>query len=521
LTDSDSPSTESSRTPARRGRNYLASVVTTHGVIILSVAVTLWLTPFSLKYLSRSEYALFVFSNDLLTWLIVLDLGITSGLRAQVAQLTGRPNSDALNRLVSTSFFTQLVLSLVMLVTGIGLSVFAPGLFRVSPELQGQAATVLLLLTIGFAINFSTQTFSSLLYAHQQIHYDNAIRVLQLVVRTVLTFYLLIAGWKVVALAIANLASVAVFSFLAIIRAYQTVPGLSINRRLAAPSVMWRDFKKLHLWYALGNFAGTVIQSTDRIVATRLLSLVSVATLTLTGRSYELAFLLLTPLTGAAQPGIGQLLGADRHDAAFAAYRQLVQLTVGLGTVGALSLWSGNGAFVNRWVGAENYGGATLDVVMMCNLILVTWTMPQRMALISGLRARPQALTRGLEALLNISLSVLFARRYGLVGIAVATTIASLCTSFWQLPRLAADYFGVGLGKLLRTTVVPLIPALLALVPIAIGLRLLVAERGGFLNAIISMVIVGVCGITLLWIVFEPGLRLRVRQTLRSLASTS
>ena len=76
----------------RRAHNYLAGVLTGQAVVSLAVGVNLWLTPFTLRFLDRDEYALFVFSNDLLTWLVLLDLGMTVGLRAQAAQLTGRPD---------------------------------------------------------------------------------------------------------------------------------------------------------------------------------------------------------------------------------------------------------------------------------------------------------------------------------------------------------------------------------------------------------------------------------------------
>ena len=424
-----------------------------------------------------------------------------------------------MNRLASTAFFTQLALALLMLLAGGALSALAPRVFHVRADLRSQASLMLLLLTLGIALNFATQSFSSLLYVHQQINYDNVIRGAQLVARTLVTVVLLLVGWKVLALAVASLVSVALFSLLAVVRAYLTVPGLSISRRLASRALMWRDLKELHLWYAAGNGAGAAIQSMDRVIAARMISLASVATLALTSRAYALAILLLAPLTFAAQPAVGQLLGAGRRAAAFAAYRQLSLLQVGAGAVAALSLWSGNAAFVTRWVGAENYGGATLDAVLMLNLILFVWNMPQRMALVSGLRARPQALTRSAEALLNLCLSVLLARHYGLVGIAVATTVAAVCTSCWNLPRLAADYFGCGFLTLLRTTAAPLVLPVLALVPVAVCLRLFVAARGGYLNALAAAATVGACGLILLWcFAFGEELRARVRQTLRGLA---
>jgi O-antigen/teichoic acid export membrane protein len=500
----------------RRAHNYLAGVLTGYAVIGLAVCVNLWLTPFTLRFLDRDEYALFVFSNDLLAWLVLLDLGMTMGLRSQAAQLTGRPDRLTMNRLASTTFFAQLVLALLMFMAGGAVAAFAPRVFHVRVDLQGQASLLLLLLALGMLVNFATQSFSSLLFAHQQIHYDNLIRLAQLVARTIITVVLLLNGWKVLSLAVASLVSVSLFSMLSVVRAYLTVPGLKISRRLASRSLLWSDLKELHIWYALGNTAGAVIQSMDRIIAARMIALASVTTLALTGRAYELALLLLTPLTAAAQPAVGQLLGEGRRAAAFDAYKQLCLLSTGAGAVAALSLWSGNAAFVTRWVGAENYGGATLDALMMLNLLLFSWVMPNRMALIVGLRARPQSLTRVAEGLLNLCLSVLLALRYGLVGIAAATALASILTSCWQLPRLAANYFERGAREVLRDTAAPLLLPLLALAALAICMRFFVASRGGYMSALVAVFTVGACGLALLWrFTFDAKMHARALGLLR------
>jgi O-antigen/teichoic acid export membrane protein len=485
-------------------------VLTGYTVISLAVIVNLWLTPFTLRFLDRDEYALFVFSNDLLTWLVLLDLGMTMGLRSQAAQLTGRPNHELMNRLASTTFYTQLVLALLMLMAGGIVAAFAPRLFHVRVDLQGQASLVLLLLALGMSVNFATQSFSSLLFAHQQIHYDNLIRIAQLIARTIITIILLLAGWKVLSLAVASLVSVSLFSLLSVVRAYLTVPGLSISRRNASRALLWSDLKELHLWYAASNMSGAVIQSMDRIIAAGLVSLASVTTLALTGRAYELALLLLTPLTAAAQPAVGQLLGEGKRAAAFDAYKQLCLLSTGAGVVAALSLWSGNAAFVTGWVGADNYGGASLDALMALNLLLFSWVMPHRMMLIIGLWARPQSLTRVAEGLLNLCLSVPLALRYGLVGMAAATLLASALTSCWRLPRLAANYFGRDAREVLRETIAPLVRPLLALAALAICMRFFVAARGGYRRSFLAMVTVGACGLTLLWrFTFDAKMRAR------------
>ena len=234
-----------------------------------------------------------------------------------------------------------------------------------------------------------TQTFSALLVAHQQIHIDNLIRLSLITIRTLITVYLLLAGWQMLSLAVANITAILITAGLAVIRCYRTLQGLTIRYDLAS----WEHLKSLGslgIWFSLGGLAGIFIESLDRVVAARLISLESVTTLSLTGRVYLLAYSLLGQITNTARPALGQLLGQGKLNDALMAYRRLVALTTGGAIVLAFSLWAGNAGFVTWWVGPQNYGGTFLDLAFALNLIVNAWVLPNRATLSAALIVRPK-----------------------------------------------------------------------------------------------------------------------------------
>ena len=77
-----------------RTRKYLAGLLTGYVVTFLTVTIGLWMTPFTLRFLDREEYAIFILSGNILLWFFMLDLGTSAALRAQAAQLTGRPDQE-------------------------------------------------------------------------------------------------------------------------------------------------------------------------------------------------------------------------------------------------------------------------------------------------------------------------------------------------------------------------------------------------------------------------------------------
>jgi O-antigen/teichoic acid export membrane protein len=495
-----------------RTHNYVKGLATGYAATIATIVVGLWLTPFTLRFLDREEYAIFALASDLLMWLGLLDLGITAGLNAQAAQLSGRPDSERLNRLASTAFFTQNVIVAILLIVGGAMAIGFPHFFPVRQELHQTTTFLMAMLALGSAIAFSTRTFSALLVANQQIHIDNILKLLLLAIRTVLTVVLLLRGWGLYSLAAANLTATVITSALAVLRTFHLLPGLKIRRHLAS----WDVFKgmgSLGIWFSLGSLASLVISSLDRIIAAKIISVESVTTLTLTGRVYVLCGGSLIQLSNTAMPMLGQLLGQGKKAEAERVFRQIFTVSTGLALVVAASLWAGNQAFVTRWVGARNFGGPVLSLAFALSLIVNSWVFPHRVILVSALIARPQTLCRLVEAAIHLGVSLVLGRYLGLVGVVLGTSLASLLTSLWYLPLLTARLFERSWSAQMREDGLPIVIVGALLAPVAYAGSLLSNLIRGFPGALFGAGLAGAVGCALLWAVaFDGSTRARLIQ---------
>ncbi|HUI10796.1 MAG TPA: lipopolysaccharide biosynthesis protein [Bacteroidota bacterium] len=495
--------------PPTRTRNYLAGLTSGYVRTVVTVIVGLWLTPFTLRYLDRQEYAIFTLASDALMWLGLLDLGITTGLRVQAAQLTGRPDKEKLNLLASTAFFAQNGVVVLILIAGSVLAFLFPHLFPVRPDLQKDATNLMFMLVLGSSLSIGTQTFSAILVANQQIHIDNFIGLLNIGIRTLLTVVLLEAGWGLYSLAVAALAAVVVTVVLAVVRTYRFLPDLRIRWSLAS----WTSFKSIShvgLWFSLGGLAGIVIQSLDRIMTAQVVSIEMVTTLTLTGRLYALSGSLLGQITETARPMLGQIFGQRKMDHALRTYRRLFALSTGSAVVAAASMWAANGTFVTRWVGGTNYGGISLDFALALNLILASWILPNRAILTASLNVRPQVVCRMIEGGLNLGLSIVFGRMFGVFGVVFATAIACLVSSWWYMPLLTARMFGRPFRSFIWDDAARVIVLMACLFPIAYLLRQFAMGISGFVGAAFGIVATGLAGFILTWfLVFDAELRTR------------
>ncbi|MFZ5877788.1 MAG: oligosaccharide flippase family protein [Chloroflexota bacterium] len=488
-------------------QKYFFGLISGYAVTFVTTLVGLWLTPFTLRFLTREEYAIFALASDMLMWLSLLDIGISSGLNVQAAQLTGRPNAEKLNRLASTAFFTQNIVSLVILLVGAGGAFAFPFFFEIKPELAQQAIWVSLLLVVGVAVNMFMQIFSSLLVANQQMYLDNIIRLLLLVIRTGLTVLFLLLGWKVISLAIAQLTGVIITAFLAGMRVRKLLPKLQIHRKWFTWDLL-KDTGSLGIWFSLGGLAGIVITSLDRIVAAKLISVELVTTLTLTGRLYVLFGGLIQQLTNNARPMLGKLFGSGKFDEAYLRYHQIFVISTGISVIVASGLLAFNGVFITWWVGASNYGGLWLDVALALNVIIHAWVLPNRAILSANLTVRPQTLSRLLEGFLNVAISILLARWIGVVGIVISTAIAGTLTSNWYLPFLTSRMFGRPYSSFIRNDAFRLASFTVFMFLITILARLQFGENINMIENILLSSAVGSVGVLIFWfVVLEADMR--------------
>ncbi|MBA4147197.1 MAG: MATE family efflux transporter [Verrucomicrobia bacterium] len=493
-----------------RFQNYLAGVSTGSVRMLLHVLVGLFLTPFTLRYLDREEFAIFSLTLDVLTWLALLDIGITAGLRTQAARLSNLTDTDKINRLASTAFFAQNLIVLVILVLGIAMSFAFPHFFPIRPDLHRDATLMMALSVLGVAVSIGSQTFSALLVANQQMHVDNLIGLLLIVIRTVLTVVLLKLGFGVFSLAIAHVVSRTTTAILAAFRVYRLLPNLRIRYRLAS----WQDFKQiggLGIWFSLGGIAGMAIHSMDSAIAAKVVSVEAITALVLTGRFYELTSGLVWLISENARPMLGQMLGQNKMSESLFAYRQLFGISSGLAVVFAFSVWAGNANFIGKWVGDVNYAGPLVDLALAFTIIAGLWNMPNRVILSANLAVRGQCLVRMLEGVVNLSLSVWLGLKYGLIGVVAANFLAALLTSMWLMPLLTARMFKYSFWRFLWDDASRAVLLMIVLFPIAYVARSVAMNISGFGGAFAGATLTGISGLVLGWfMVLDKSVRERV-----------
>jgi hypothetical protein len=148
----------------RLGR-YLWALVTGYGLTFLTQLVGIWLVPFTLVYISDTEYAISAVSNNLIIWFHLFDIGFTTGLGVYLSQRSSNIQAEEVNRYTTSIFFVQLGLALVAMLIGGAVAFLFPLFFSVPQALQATSIRFFAVLSVGFGLLLASQTFSALIVA--------------------------------------------------------------------------------------------------------------------------------------------------------------------------------------------------------------------------------------------------------------------------------------------------------------------------------------------------------------------
>jgi O-antigen/teichoic acid export membrane protein len=153
--------------------SFLMNMGSRYAGIGLSVVLGLIVLPFNLRYLGASEYGLLVLVASITTYFSVLELGYGSATVKYVAEYRAKRDADALNQIVSTTFFLFAGLGLLSYAVAIGVALLLPHIFSLTPAQVHTGRIVLLIIAGNVAIHFAFSVFGAVVNGFER-NYRNA-----------------------------------------------------------------------------------------------------------------------------------------------------------------------------------------------------------------------------------------------------------------------------------------------------------------------------------------------------------
>ena len=480
--------------------------------LLVNVAAGLYLLPFLISHLGDYWYGTWVFLGTLIFYFTLLDFGLFSASERFVTHALARNDTQETNAVLSTCLLLYGLAGLLALGAGLAAVLLTPA-FVPDPESLSTIRIALVVLALDTALFFPGSLMNGIIVAH--IRYDLAglVQILKIVLRTGLIIYFISQGYSIIAIAVIQLATNLLERVLKAWIAFRLFPGLSLSLR-AVSKKRAIELARYGIYSFLAELADKVRLHTDILVIGVFLAASSVTL-------YNIAAGMAHYYAQALASAVNVLLPVFTSDAAKGAMdevRQRLLFTTKLTVAGAV-LSAGlllllAEPFIGIWVGADYTWAAVPLTILLVGLIVELSLGPAGLVLFALARHRFLAQIGLIEASANLLLSLALVGPFGLVGVALGTTVPLVLLRGIGLPIYVCRCLSIPVRHILTSALQPLFPAIVGQVLVHLALS---AVPGLTFTELLLLAIpvYAVLGGLVFWIGFDRGERHLVGSALR------
>jgi len=400
---------------------------------VVSIAVTYYLTPFTIRTLGQDGYGTWTLITALTGHLTLLSLGVPAACIRYVSQHAAADDSRRMNETIGSCAGVYLGMGVVAAVVG-ALLIFLFQSYQIPTEFRSQAPFAFSVMVVTVATGFMGLLPEGILFAHHDFVRRNIVRVIGIALRATLTFTLLAVDASLVVLASIQLVCLVVdfgVSWLLIRRRYPNV-------RIGFTGFNLRMVKKIFKFgfYVLVFNAGARLTfETAALIIGALLTVGTIPYYVVANSLLVYLMDFVISIEAVVSPMTTKLNTQGRGDEIREMFLKWSKAALSLTILSGLFLVVLGPRFISWWIDPsyEEPSGQVLQILMLSGFAFLPIRGVAVPILIGLGKPRTPALAFFITGLVNVALSALLARPLGLVGIALGTAIPNAIFSLYVL----------------------------------------------------------------------------------------
>jgi O-antigen/teichoic acid export membrane protein len=409
------------------------------------MVVPFFLTPFVIRHLGPVVYGLWILAVSAVSYLNLLDLGLRSAIVRYVSKSTTVGDLHEAQLAIGAALWFRVMIAAVIAILSVLLAYYFPHLYpdKVPRDLQRDGQIAVLLFALGVAVTLVSGVFGGVLSGINRFDVLSSISVSQTLGRAVGVILILRSGHGLVTLAKWEFLVILIVGLVTWGSAIKIYPAARVRFRrpdIATLKKIWSySFKTFIIIVAM-----QVVFNTDNVVVAHFISLGAVTLYSVAGS--------LAVYSGQVSIAMGATFipMASAFDAS--GQKNDLRKLLLRGTQAALALMLPIGltlllrgkTFLALWMGPQyrETSGRILQILLISQFFTIANATAGQIAY--GIdKHKSVAKWAAIEALLNLSLSIVLVRTVGLYGVAWGTSIsmAIIHLIFW--PRYVKEQLGV------------------------------------------------------------------------------
>ena len=409
----------------------------------VNVVVGFFLMPIIIHSLGDRIFGFWTLVANIIGYYGLLDLGIVSAVQFYVAKSIGEEDREKANQTISTAFFIFLTIGIVIFLVTIVISAFT-WKFVSSEMEQVLFKKVLLLMGIGFAIGFPGRAFIGVISANLKWELISFVNILCLIIRTTAIWIYLKNNGGIVGLAliVVIVDIVSYVSFFAISKLIHY--KFKISTMLVKLQVL-KDLVNYSVYTFIFKTGDQLRFFVDSVVIGKYIGLTSVTHYSIASRLSIYFMDFMIALINYTSPFFSVLQAKKGNEYIKEVYVISSKIAILIGTfVSAMLIFYGK-TFITLWVGADYVDSYMVLIILVFGMFFEVSQLPSSSYLFGVAKHKYLSFITCLEGGLNLIISLILVKKYGIIGVACGTTIPMVFFKLIILPNYVLNH--VGLSK--------------------------------------------------------------------------
>lgn len=424
----------------------LRSIFSNWVCLFLVGVMSFLITPFMVHRLGDFQFGIYTLAFSSVGYFDLLTQGIRSTLQRYVGRLNDAQDREALNSIFSTALALTLFVGAFIIILFFGLATILPSFFKLGAAQKHLFAQLVILLGLNLGLGLPAALLSSYLCGLQRFDLNNLLSIVRQGMRTLLILVVLLKGEGVLAVAYCVLASTVLFVPLNWWMIQKVDPRISFSRHLVRIRTA-SELARFSFWTLLNNAGELLRDSTDSIVIGRVLNSALITPFAVASRLVSYFRPIIVGLVSPSLPRFSQLDGLGREDAIKKLFFSITRISALISiAIGSMLVLHGR-TLLLLWVGPKYVSSYAILVLLTVGAVASTSQSGTLQILVAKGRHRAYGIWTIGEGLANLILSVVWARQYGIVGVALGTAVPLLAVKLSLQPWYVTRVLGISLGE--------------------------------------------------------------------------
>ena len=423
------------------------------GLLVIGL-MSFLITPFMIHRLGDFAFGIYTLAFSSVGYFDLLVRSIRISLQRFVGRLRNPEGREALNSMFSTAMAATLVIGMLIILLFGALAHILPSFFKLALAQQRLFAWLVILVGVNLGLGVPTALLGSYLCGLQRFDLYNLLSIARQGVRTILILIVLLCGKGVLAVAGCVLAS----SLVALPLNWWMIRSVDSRVKFAWKLIRLQTARELMSFgtWALLNEAGQLLRdSTDSIVIGRVLNAALITPFTVASRLVDYFRPIITSIVSPALPQLSQLDSQSRDEEIRQLFLRLTRLCAVVSLfIGSMLVLHGKSLLL-LWVGSRYVSSYPILILLTIGAVASTAQLGTLHTLLAKGRHRAYGIWTMGEGLANLGLSIYWAHKYGIVGVAMGTAVPLLAVKLtlqpWYVTRVLdmslSEYFLKALAR--------------------------------------------------------------------------